>query len=679
MCMPQVTRLRVVGAAIAAGALTLGSLATATAAQAANPRRAIAHTHPAWAVPAKRLSSTAVTSGTVSAKVYLAPNHQAALASAVAAVSTPGSKSYRHFMTAAAVRAEFAPSAAEVASVKSWLTSAGLRVTSVSAKAPAGAYVGVRGSVAAASKAFGVTFGTYRGPGGQSARAPQQAATAPSSVASSVLAVSGLDTAKSAIKPALPPPGPNYWVAKPCSAYYGQLTATNKPKAYGKFQPWTNCGYTPNQVRGAYGVTASKETGAGQTVAIVDAYASPTIKADANQFATTVKDTPFGAGQFKQSKAGPYTLAGPNQCDAAGWYGEETLDVESVHGMAPDANVRYVAAGSCQDSDLAQADALIVNSGLASIVSNSWGEPAQFSTINSVFDSIFQLGAVRGIGFFFSSGDSGYEGPGEDPASPQDQVDFPTSSPYVTSVGGTSLAIDKANSYQWETSWGTINDPLIHLKNGGKKWQFTPPGKYPSGYGGSGGGGVSTEYTQPSYQAGVVPTSLAESLPTGTTSSTPMRVIPDVSALADPSTGILVGQTTLQPDGKTFAFSLSRIGGTSVATPVFAGIEADAQQAAGGALGFANPSIYYLDTHSPYGPTGAFTDVTDHPLGAGNLAQVRNNYTDPATKQGPLLTFLRTLGINGEGKDRLKAVTGYDDATGVGSPKNYIQDAPTLP
>jgi subtilase family serine protease len=352
--------------------------------------------------------------------------------------------------------------------------------------------------------------------------------------------------------------------------------------------------------------------------------------------------------------------------------------------MAPDANVRYVAAGSCQDSDLAQADALIVNNGLASIVSNSWGEPAQFSTINDVFDAIFQLGALKGIGFFFSSGDSGYEGPGEDPASPQDQVDFPTSSPWVTSVGGTSLAIDKNSGYQWETSWGTINDPLVHLKNGGKKWQFTPPGKYPSGYGGSGGGGVSTEYkqSQASYQAGVVPTSLAESLPNGTTSSTPMRVIPDVAALADPSTGILVGQTTLQPDGKTFAFSLSRIGGTSVATPVFAGIEADAQQAVGGALGFANPAIYHLDTQFKYGtdPTvGAFNDVTDHPFGPGNLAQVRNNYTDPFTKTGPLLTFLRTLGINGEGKDRLKAVTGYDDATGVGSPKNYIQDAPQLP
>ncbi len=676
--MPQVTRLRVVGAAIAAGALTLGTLASATAAQAANPRRAIAHTHPSWAVSAKRLSSTAVTSGSVNARVYLAPNHRTELASAVAAVSSPASKSYRHFWTASAVSKEFAPSAAEVASVKSWLTSAGLSVTKVSAKAPAGAYIGVRGSVAAASKAFGVTFGTYRGPDGQSDRAPDHAATAPSSVASSVLAVSGLDTAKSQIKPALPPPGPNYWVAKPCSAYYGQLTATNKPTAYGKHQPWTNCGYTPSQVRGAYGVAASKMTGKGQTVAIVDAYASPTMHTDANQFAKAVGDPKFAKGQYQQFKVQPYNSQ--KLCGPAGWYGEETLDVESVHGMAPAANVRYLAAGSCFDSDLLAADGAIVTNDLASIASNSWGEPAQFETLAYAFDYTFQLGALEGIGFFFSSGDSGYEGPGEDPASPADQVDYPTSSPYVTSVGGTSLAISKSKSYQWETSWGTINDPLIHLKNGGKKWQYTPPGQYPAGYGGSGGGGVSTVYTQPSYQFGVVPDSLSTKLPDGTTSSTAMRVIPDVSALADPSTGILVGQTTLQPNGKTFAFSLSRIGGTSVATPVFAGIEADAQQAAGGALGFANPAIYYLDTHFAYGSSNAaYNDVTDHPLGPGHLAQVRNNYTDPYTKKGPLLTYLRTLGINGEGADALPAVKGYDDSTGVGSPRNYISDAPSLP
>ncbi len=105
-----------------------------------------------------------------------------------------------------------------------------------------------------------------------------------------------------------------------------------------------------------------------------------------------------------------------------------------------------------------------------------------------------------------------------------------------------------------------------------------------------------------------------------------------------------------------------------MACPVFAGIEADAQQAAGHALGFANPAIYQRYR------TSAFHDVTDHPFGSLiQLYEVRNNYTDPSTKTGPLLTYLRALGIDGEGAAALPAVRGYDDATGVGSPELYIQ------
>ena len=84
-------------------------------------------------------------------------------------------------------------------------------------------------------------------------------------------------------------------------------------------------------------------------------------------------------------------------------------------------------------------------------------------------------------------------------------------------------------------------------------------------------------------------------------------------------------------------------------------------------LGFADPVIYQR-----YG-TSAYHDVTDHPRGPGHLAEVRNNYTNPYTKQLPLVTYLRTLGIDGEGNAALPATKGYDDATGVGSPKRYIQ------
>jgi subtilase family serine protease len=499
---------------------------------------------------------------------------------------------------------------------------------------------------------------------------PEQTASAPAGVASDVLTVSGLDTATHDMTPAdtLPPPGPNFWVAPPCSQYYGQKIAVKEPSAYGAKQPWTNCGYTPRQIRGAYGVSQSGMTGKGVTVAIVDAYASPTMLSDANQYAKVTGDKPFAGGQYTQDLASNFTDTAPNECDAAGWYGEQTLDVESVHGMAPDANVVYVGAASCTDQNLGDALALIVDNHLASIVSDSWGEPADGASEVPVYEEIFQAGAAEGIGFFFSSGDSGYENPSEDPGSDMQQADFPPESPYVTSVGGTSLAIGRHNNYEFETSWGTLLDPLaLSISGNHRSWQNTPPGVYPDGYDGSGGGGVSFDFAQPAYQKGVVPNSLATALPNGSTAAEPMRVEPDVSALADPSTGILTGETTLQPDGKTFAFSLSRIGGTSVSCPVFAGIEADAQQAAGHAIGFANPVIYQR-YH-----TSAFRDVTDHPLGSRHLAEVRTNYTDPSTKKGPLLTYLRTLGINGEGAAALPAVKGYDDATGVGSPARYIQ------
>lgn len=648
-------------------AMTAGTAYTLVATALAQPapsRSAIAGAHPQWANEARRAAQAPIASGAVTARVYLASRDPQGLTAYAIAVSTPGDPLYGQFLSPEEVKTRFGPTEAGISAVKSWLTGAGLSVTKVVNRI--GGYVQVKGSAQEASQAFGVTFGTFLGPDNKADRAPEQDATAPAGVANYVLAVSGLDTAAHYMRPldTLPPPGPNYWVASPCSSYYGQKIATSEPAAYGQPQPWTNCGYTPSQVRGAYGVASSGMTGKGQTVAIVDAYASPTMLKDANKYAVATGDKPFASGQYKEVLSSSWEYTAASDCDASGWYVEESLDVESVHGQAPDAKVVYVGAASCTDEDLGDALGYIVDNHLASIVSNSWGEVYDGASLVSIYDFIFQAGAAEGIGFFFSSGDSGYESPQENSGSDMIQVDFPTSSPWVTSVGGTSLAIGKSNNYEFETSWGTLLDPLA---SNGSSWEYTPPGPYPQYYDGSGGGGVSTAFSQPSYQKGVVPHKLATSLPNGKTSSTPMRVIPDVAALADPSTGLLIGLTALQPDGKTFAFSLTREGGTSLACPTFAAIQADAQQAAGHALGFANPAIY-----KRFG-TSAFHDVTDHPLGPGHLAEVRNNYTDPYTKTGPLVTWLRTLGINGEGAAALPAVEGYDDATGVGSPHRYIE------
>ncbi len=658
-------RALVVTATMALTWLGLAGSATASAAQTgAGVRTPIAGARPAWAVTAPGVAPQAATGGAVNARVYLAGQNPTGLSSYATAVSTPGNPLYGSYLSPAQVQSEFGPTAAQLAAVESWLRTAGLTVTEVQPEV--GGYVAVTGSLAAASEAFGVGFANFKGPEDRIDRAPEQTASAPSSVATAVLAVSGLDTAKHTMKhyEALPPPEANYWVAPPTSGYYGEKFATNEPTAYGVHQPWTNGGYTPRQIRGADGVSTSGMTGAGQTVAVVDAYASPTMLSDANEYSRLTGDQPFRPGQYQQYL--PREFHEVEECGAPGWYGEETLDVESVHGQAPDASVRFVGAASCEETDLAAADAFIVNHHLASIVSDSFGEPADHDEeLAGVYNLIFEAGAAEGIGFFFSSGDEGYESPEEDPLSDRLQVDFPASSPWVTSVGGTSLAIGPRDNYEFETSWGTLLDPL---GESGNSWLYTPPGLYPEFFDGASGGGVSTVYKQPLYQRGVVPNGLATKLPDGTTSPTPMRVEPDVSTLADPSTGFLIGETTLQPNGKTYAFSFSRIGGTSVSSPTFAGIEADAQQAAGRPLGFANPAIY-----DRYG-TKAFHDVTDSPFGpAVHLAEVRNNYAEPATREGPLKTSLRTLGIDGEGAAALPAVKGYDDATGVGSPNGYVR------
>jgi subtilase family serine protease len=666
--MSLLHRHRTVALLLATASVALGGLVSAATAAAAS-RRAIPGTHPFWAVSSHR-KAAAAGNGAVNVRVYLAGQDPAGLAAYAKSVSDPSNGAYGDYLKPAQVQSRFAASSAQIATIESWLTGAGFTINKVANRV--GGFVAASGTVAQASQAFGVSFADYIDSTGQTARAPGSAATVPSSVSDAVLAVSGLDTGTHEMKPGAttdePPPGPNYWVAPPTSSYYGQNIATNEPTANGQHWPWNVSGYTPQQIRGAYNVTQSGMTGKGQTVAVVDAYASPTMQGDANKFSKVTANQPFRNGQYNEylPKAGFYD-GGNNECGAQGWYGEETLDVESVHDMAPDADVNFVAARSCNDDDLLAADAKIVNKGLANIVTDSFGEPYDDATVQNVWDQLFEAGAAEGIGFLFSSGDEGYEDPTiEDPGiSDQLQVDYPTSSPWVTAVGGTSVAIGKSNNWESEIPWGTLIDPLAAA---GTSWTYTPPPPYNADtYDGSSGGGVSTAYTQPWYQKGVVPNSLATEVPEGST-TTPMRVVPDISALADPSTGMLVGQTTLQPNGKTYAFSLSRIGGTSVASPTFAGILADAEQAAGHDLGFVNPVLYSRSGSS------AYHDVTENPSGT---YQVRNNYTDPDTATGPLLTFLRAQGIDGEDlpgdNAALPGTTGYDDSTGLGSPNRFVQ------
>ncbi|MFC1429526.1 protease pro-enzyme activation domain-containing protein [Streptacidiphilus sp. N1-3] len=663
-------------AALLAAPLLLGGLVAGSpaGAQTQPARVVLPGTQPAWAAPTADRGEVAA-SVPVTVRVYLAGRDRAGLAALATAVSDPRSASHGHYLTAAQVKSRFGTTAAQTATVRSWLGSAGFEVVATTPH-----FLTVRGDATAVRRAFGTPLHSYR-KDGRTYRAPAVPATVPASVAADVLSVTGLDSSPHLMRPSsvrddaprtggtgrrdlLPPPGAALAVSGPFSSTFGSTPATGTPKAYGQVQPYALAGYTGAQLRRAYGVLANGPTGAGVTVAVVDAYDSPTLGDDTAAYSAAHHEQPYRPGQL--IRVGPAdwshtydynpdtTLDG---CGASGWYGEQTLDVEAVHGVAPDANILYSAASDCGDDAFTDALGRIVDGRLADIVSNSWGEAEQTGSdpaADPVYDDIFQRGAVEGIGFYVATGDDGdyaaADGAGK-------QAPMPASLPWVTAVGGTSLATDKNGDYRFETGWGTDTSPL---SRDGKSW-----GRLPGTFSSGAGGGTSARVPEPDYQLKVVPSQLSGA------NGGRNRVTPDVAAVADPGTGFLVGQTQTWLDNSVH-YGEYRIGGTSLATPVFSAIQALAQQAQGGApLGFANPALYQR-----YG-TAAFHDVTDTPLGASTtLAMVRTDFRNGVNAANGLNTTLRTMGHDSS----LQALKGYDNVTGVGSPAaGYLASYPPVP
>ena len=643
---------------LAAGALASGLGTAIAAAPVRSTGHVLAGSHPAWATQQVATPATA-TGTTFDLRIYLAPKGGLAnLQQAVKAASTPGSASYHHFLSPAQYRAQFAPTSATVAAVRTWLAGAGLSVDGVDS---ANRFVSAHGSMSTLGKAFGVTYATYEFKA-TTALAPVNDAVIPDDIASEVLGITGLDSApytdttnhvtdaakvtltkaqaaKGATPSGIPLP-PGFRNARPCSTYYGgfqalaQADGTPLPMFKSMARGYAICGYRPSQLRTIYGTQGGSLDGTGVTVAIVDAYSSPTIRGDANTYAKRGGDAPFGATQYSQHlSAKGWRYATP--CGASGWYGEETLDVEAVHSMAPGANVAYYPARSCFDSDLRDALMRIVDDNTASIVSNSWGGFSQYTTAPAVaaYEQIFMQGAMQGIGFSFSSGDYG-----DDLAATGTlQVEYPTSDPYVTSVGGTSTALylsptTGAPTVKFNTGWGTQK---YSLAADGMSW--TPIAPDPFVYGA--GGGFSTLFNRPAYQTGI---------PVGSPQG---RAIPDVAAVADPTTGMLIGETQVFPDGTYYGEY--RIGGTSLASPLVAGIQALTQQNVGTRLGFANPALYAANA------AGMVSDVTPLPYLGANVRVDYSNGLDPSAG---LKYSVRTF----DRDSSLHTGWGWDDVTGVG-------------
>ena len=620
------------------GALVAAGLAAAPQTANAASRRSVPRTAATWTARAHKLGP-AGRSSTATFRVYLAPRGGlGALKQDVAARNDPSSRSYRHFLSAAQYHARFDAPASSVKAVSSYLRGQHLSITSVEAHHR---YLAVKGSVGNVQRALGTTLNRYRH-NGTTVRANAGAVTLPTSVAPYVTTVTGLDTTPHKVthdaKKAAPFPD-GFRNARPCSADYGDTPATAKadgttplPQFNGKTLPYAVCGYTGPQLRGAYEGGNDLTGGRGTTVAITDAYASPTIASDASTYATEHGDGRYGSGQLTQVT--PKRFTRQQTCGSTGWWGEETLDVEAVHAMAPGANIRYYASASCFDEDFLVALARVVDDNSASLVSNSWSDLEINETPAGIaaYEQIFLQGAEQGIGFLFSSGDDGDEAAGGLGL----QVDYPASDPYATAVGGTADAID-GSGFRFQTGWGTEK---YTLSSDGTQWSD-------AGYLYGAGGGLSSQFPRPDYQRGVVPDSYGST-----------RAVPDVGLDADPTTGMLVGQT--QRFGNRNTYDEYRIGGTSLASPLFAGLTAAAQRSAvtadnpEGRLGFLNPLIYSQRSSS-------FKDINGSPDDAGN---VRADYANGVDASAGILYTVRTFNQDSS----LKTAPGWDNVTGVGSP-----------
>jgi subtilase family serine protease len=644
----QEAEMRKIFVAAAACALVATSWGSASAATGGSKRLSIAGTRPDWAVPAGRVAGVGASTG-IDIRVYLKGPDDAGLEAVARAVSDPKSAAYRHFLTPAALRTRYAPTPATVSVVRNWLQGQGLQLLGEPAN---NLYVEATGTASQIASTFGVELGIYKVHGMQ-LRAADRDLTVPASVAAAVSGIVGVDQSETLLQPKHISADPNVKVgagfrnAPPCSAYWSQKLDTTDPAYGGGFArrlPYAPCGYTPSQMRSAYGVSSlvdSGHTGTSATVAIVDAYASPTIFQDASTYATRNDPAhPLTRAQFSQLVFKPNNkLAGAKQCDATGWYGEETLDVEAVHAMAPGAHILYVGGRDCNDASLDVALDAIVANHLAQIVSNSYGDSGEDIPASTIaeFQRIAIQAAAEGIGVYFSSGDDGDEVANLGHAA----ADFSATSPWITAVGGTSLGVGANGAAVLQTAWETGKSTLD-----GSAYTPAAPGDFLYGS----GGGTSTLFREPDYQRGVVPPRLAN-----VNRAFPGRVVPDISMDGDPNTGFLVGQTQKFPgrDGGV-QYDEYRIGGTSLSSPLFAGLMALADDLSGSAHGFINPSLYSL------AGTAAITDVTHV-----KAADVRVDYNNGVDAKNGTTTTVRTFDLPGLA---ISTTPGYDNTTGLGVP-----------
>ncbi|HEY2372912.1 MAG TPA: S53 family peptidase [Gaiellaceae bacterium] len=429
--------------------------------------------------------------------------------------------------------------------------------------------------------------------------------------------------------------------------------------------------FAPQAIQSAYNVGPLYDrglNGSGQTIAIVDAYGSDTIAHDLHVFDTAFGLAPMcgeegvpcapGMPTFTRlslqgtpaTKAPPSQSKGTGQEDKSSWALEVSLDVETAHAIAPGANILLVTTPTAETLGvqgfpqmMAGVD-YVVTHHLANVVSMSLAATEQSFNGPGALEHLryaFKDAAASGVSVLAGSGDFGSLGVLKQPVSqggstlPFPAVWWPASDPLVTGIGGTYLCTDPIATVSEPRTVDSIDPPSRCRSN---------PGQAEVGWIDA-GGGFSAVFPRPSYQ---------DTLPAGSTPiPTSSRGVPDVSLEASATTGALI-YITLPPDGAgglicgTTPCSTGwyDIGGTSLATPQWAGLVAIADQLAGHGLGLLNPALYQL---------------------ASNPATYANDFYDVV------------VGNNGAGAPAVPgypASPGWDPVTGLGTPNaaNLVPD-----
>ena len=287
---------------------------------------------------------------------------------------------------------------------------------------------------------------------------------------------------------------------------------------------------------------------------------------------------------------------------------EATLDIETIIGLAPKAKILvYEAPNTTAGNEAAYAQIASDNS--AQVVSTSWGQceaAAVSAGVVNAENNTFMAMAMGGQSIFAASGDSGSE---DCAVADQLTVDDPASQPFVTGVGGTELDLSTGNEVVWNSR--------LNTQNGTKA--------------GAGGGGVSKLWPMPSWQAPLGVNGLSSGTPCSQASGY-CREVTDVTAMASP--GLVVYCSAGDCEGSA---SWTSVGGTSLAAPTWGAVAAltDASILKRHRIGFADPALYEIDAYD----SSFFTDITD-----GN-----ND-------------------LSGNNSNEFPATTGYDMASGLGSP-----------